>query len=124
MKSIVLVLSRVAVAALKAHRQCLGATPHPERLVFTDTQGGPIRRSNLHRRSHKPLLAKAGLHPISFHALRHTAASLALAAGVNPKVVQEMLGHCSIALTLDSYSHVTPSLGRDAANRLNAVLEA
>ena len=54
--------------------------------------------------------------------LRHSAATLALAAGVNPKVVQERLGHSSVTLTLDTYSHAVPTLGADAAARLDALL--
>ena len=114
-------LSGFAVTALRAHRSRLGAVPHPERLVFTNTQGNPIRRSNLHRRSFKPLLRRAGLPNISFHALRHTAATLMLSAGVHPKIVQERLGHSTITLTLDTYSHAVPTLGREAADRLDAV---
>jgi integrase len=59
---------------------------------------------------------------VPFHALRHTAATLALEAGVNPKVVQERLGHSSITLTLDTYSHAVPTLGRDAAARGDALV--
>jgi len=111
-----------AVSALARHRERLGAVPHPERLVFTASDGSPVRRSNLHRRSWKPVLKRAGLPDIPFHALRHTAATLALAAGVNPKVVQERLGHSSITLTLDTYSHSVPTLGRDAAARVHALV--
>jgi integrase len=117
-------LSAFAIAALGRHRARLGATPHPGRLVFTSSEGLPIRRTNLHRRSFKPLLVRAGLPDVPFHALRHTAATLALAAGVHPKIVQERLGHSSIALTLDTYSHAVPTLGRDAADRLDALLGA
>jgi integrase len=113
-----------AIAALRRHRERLGALPHPERLVFTSTEGLPLRRSNLHRRSFKPLLRRAKLPEVTFHALRHTAATLALAAGVNPKVVQERLGHSSVTLTLDTYSHAVPTLGRDAADRLDALVGA
>ena len=117
-------LPLLAVEALRAHRKKVGAQPHPERLVFTNTRGRGIRRSNLHRRSFKPLLKRAGLPNIPFHALRHTAATLALQAGTHPKVVQEMLGHSSVTLTLDTYSHSVPSLGREAADRLDALLSA
>jgi hypothetical protein len=55
---------------------------------------------------------------IRFHDLRHTHATLLLAKGVNPKVVQERLGHATVSITLDVYSHVTPSLQQDAAERL------
>jgi hypothetical protein len=111
-----------AIVALRRHREALGALPHPERLVFVSPEGEPIRRSNLHRRSFKPLLAKAKLPAVTFHALRHSAATLALAAGVNPKVVQERLGHSSVTLTLDTYSHAVPTLGKDAAARLDSLL--
>jgi integrase len=71
------------------------------------------------RRSFKPLLKEAGLPDIRFHDLRHTAATLLLAKGVHPKIVQERLGHSSINLTLDTYSHVMPTLQRDAADKLD-----
>jgi integrase len=112
----------VAIAALERHRARLGALPHRDRLVFTSAEGQAVRYPNLHRRSYKPLLKRAGLPDVSFHALRHTAATLALAAGVNPKVVQERLGHSTVALTLDTYSHAVPTLGRDAAKRIDALL--
>lgn len=62
------------------------------------------------KRSFKPLLEKAGLPPIRFHALRHTAATLLLPQGVHPRVVEEMFGHSSITLTMDTYSDVLPSM--------------
>ena len=68
------------------------------------------------------LVAAAGVRRIRFHDLRHTSATLALAAGIHPKVVSERLGHSSIAITLDLYSHVTPSLQAEAAEKLGAVL--
>lgn len=79
---------------------------------------------NLTRRSFHPLLERAGLPRMRFHDLRHTAATLLLAQGVHPKIVQEMLGHASIALTLDTYSHVTPTLQAEAAEKMQAVLTA
>ena len=91
-------------------------------LVFTDTKGGPIRKSNLLRRSFKPLLKRAGLPEIRFHDLRHTSATLLLAAGVHPKVVQERLGHSTISLTLDTYSHAVPTMQRDAAERMDGLI--
>ncbi len=59
---------------------------------------------------------------VTLHTLRHTCASLLLAQGVHPKVVQEMLGHSTVAITMDLYSHVTPSLQTEAAQRLDAIL--
>lgn len=57
-----------------------------------------------------------------FHALRHTAASLLLAEGVHPRVVMELLGHSTIALTMNTYSHVIPALEREAADRMERML--
>jgi len=90
--------------------------------VFCDRTGGPIRKSNLTRRSFKPLLETAGLPNIRFHDLRHTAATLMLGEGINPKIVQECLGHSQITLTLDTYSHVLPSMQKEAAAKMNRVL--
>lgn len=87
-----------------------------------NTEGNPIRKSNLIRRWWHPLLARAGLPRIRFHDTRHTAASLLLLEGVHPKVVQERLGHASIGLTLDTYSHLIPSLQAEAARRLDRML--
>jgi integrase len=115
-------LPALTVTALQAHREQMLAEGHVNGLVFCDTNGGPVRKSNLIRRSFKPLLAKAGLPMIRFHDLRHTAATLLLAEGVHPKIVQERLGHAQIAMTLDVYSHVLPSMGRDAATRLDRAL--
>lgn len=56
-----------------------------------------------------------------FHSTRHTAATLLLMQGVHPRVVQELLGHSSIAVTMDTYSHVLPSMGAEAASRMDAL---
>ncbi len=112
-------LPATAVDALAAHRARLGAPPSRADLVFTDTRGGPLHESNLLRRWWHPLLERAGLPRMRFHDLRHTHATLLLTQGVNPKVVQERLGHSQISMTLDVYSHVVPSLQRDAARRID-----
>lgn len=70
----------------------------------------------------RDLAKKAKIASISFHSLRHTCASLLLAEGVHPKVVQEMLGHSTVAITMDLYSHSTPSLQTDAVQRLDGIL--
>ena len=62
------------------------------------------------------------LSALRFHDLRHTAATLLLAQGVHPKVVQEMLGHSTVSLTLDTYSHVIPGLQEEAAAKMEALL--
>lgn len=68
------------------------------------------------------MLKKAGLPDIRFHDLRHTAASLLLVQGVQPRVVMETLGHSQISLTMNTYSHVMPVLQREAAEKMGAIL--
>ena len=77
---------------------------------------------NLVYRSFKPLLRRAGLKGIRFRDLRHTFATLMLEQGENPKVVQEILGHSQISLTLDTYSHVLPGIQEEAIGRLGRLL--
>jgi integrase len=91
--------------------------------VFAGYDGKLPRRSNVRRRSFEPLLERAKLGRLRFHDLRHTAATLMLAAGVHPKIVSDRLGHASVTITLDRYSHVLPGMGRDAADRTAAFLE-
>ena len=91
-------------------------------LVFTSTMGTPLNRHNVFRRSFKPLLRRAGLPDIPFHALRHSFATLMLSSREHPKVVQEMLGHSRINTTLDFYSHVLPDMQREAVDRLDVML--
>ncbi len=100
------------------------AWSNPWDLVFVNTVGGPLHPSNVVRASFLPLLERAKLPRIRFHDLRHSAATLLLAAGEHPKVVQERLGHSSIAITLDTYSHVLPSMQRAAADKIDALLAA
>ena len=79
-------------------------------LVFCTTTGTLINPTNLRQRYFAPLLDRAGLPHLTFHQLRHTAATILLLKNVNPKVVSEMLGHATIAITLDTYSHVLPNM--------------
>lgn len=122
-------LTRVAVEALRRHeqrqaeeRQARGPMWHEMDLVFANGRGTPLHKSNLLFQSFKPLLKKAGLPSIRFHDLRHTAATLLLLQGVHPKVVSEMLGHASIGITLDLYSHVLPNMQKDAMAALDRLL--
>ena len=117
-------LPAIAVDALWAQRalqmtEGLAASS----MVFTDTDGKPLRRSNVTRRSFFPLLIKAGLPQIRFHDLRHSSATLLLGAGIHPKVVQERMGHSQISMTMDIYSHCLPSMGREAAGKLDGLLK-
>jgi integrase len=91
-------------------------------LVFASNIGTPLNRHNLVQRSFKPLLQRAELPDIRFHDLRHTCATLLLSAGVHPKLVQELLGHATIAITLDTYSHVLPGMGDHAVNGMEEAL--
>lgn len=92
-------------------------------LVFANTRGGPLEPRNLTTR-YKALLALAGLPNIRFHDLRHSCASLLLAQGVHPRVVMEILGHSTITLTMNTYSHVLPQAQRDALDRLGDLFGA
>jgi integrase len=122
-------LTRHAIEALKAHR----ATQNVERLkagvlwqdnglVFCTHGGRPLDSHNVARTSFKPLLKRADLPDIRFHDLRHTCATLLLSRGHHPKLVQELLGHASVALTLDRYSHVLPGMGDQTAAAMEAAL--
>jgi integrase len=124
-------LTPLAVDALRRHKarqraQRLRAGPlwEDRDLVFANAVGGYLEPQNLLRRAFWPLLQKAGLSRLRFHDLRHSAATLLLAQGVHPKVVQELLGHSSISLTLDTYSHTVPDLQAEAAARLERLLGA
>ena len=119
-------LPAVAIEALRAHHvgqleQRMSSKIWQETgLVFTTTVGTPLDPRNVTRQFQK-LLAQAGLPHQRFHDLRHACASLLLAQGVHPRVVMETLGHSQISLTMDTYSHVMPSLQREAADKMDAI---
>jgi integrase len=96
--------------------------------VFTRGDGEPIRGSRLLDLEFRPVLKRAGLPPIRFHDLRHTAATLLLLANVPAKVVSELLGHSNVGITLNRYSHVyshvLPSMRRDASAAMERMLRA
>jgi integrase len=81
----------------------------------------PRSPQNLLQRVFHPLLERAGLPRMRFHDLRHTAASLLLGGGIHPKIVSEMLGHAQRAVTLDPYSHVSPTMQRGAVTALDGL---
>ncbi len=91
-------------------------------LVFTTGVGTPVSRADLITRSFKPLLRKADLPNVRFHDLRHTCATVLLGKGVHVKLVQELLGHSTIAVTLDTYSHVLPGMGDGLADTMDEAL--
>ena len=68
------------------------------------------------------MLAQIGLPPIRLHDLRHSAATLLLSQGVHPRIVQDLLGHSTISLTLDVYRHMLPNMQKGAADQMDALL--
>jgi len=91
-------------------------------LVFASETGTPLFLRNLERRHFKPILQAAHLPTIRLYDLRHTCATLLLAQGVNPKIVSERLGHASVTLTLDTYSHILPDMQKEASSKLESIL--
>lgn len=102
------------VAALKDHRQRLGAVAFVE-WVFPDADGNLLRKSNFLRKVWEPIRDALDLKGVRFHDLRHSAASFMLRAGVHPKVAQSRLGHSTIKLTMDTYSHLMDDAQDEAA---------
>ena len=90
-------------------------------LVFCHLDNSPLKGNTVWCAWHK-LMKRLGINDIRFHDTRHTMATMMLAAGVHPKIVQERLGHSSIAITLDTYSHVAPGLQHTAANKMDDIL--
>ena len=121
------VAEALAVHQARQAAEALPRCPEPpdpfSDLVFTTTLGTPLDGISVTRRFQR-VLKGAGLPRQRFHDLRHAAASYMLAAGVPARVVMETLGHSEISLTLNTYSHVLPGLGRDAADRMETLLGA
>ncbi len=91
-------------------------------LLFATSTGKPVSPRNLLRHFHLSL-ARAGIPRVKFHSLRHSYATIQLISGTNPKIVQEALGHSTITLTLDTYSHIIPTLQKEAAENINKVFK-
>lgn len=121
-------LSPAAVLVLQAHREkqisehyMMGKASAPEDLVFSTADGKPYRPNTI-TRAWVTLAKKAGVKVIRLHDARHTHASLMLSQGIHPKIVQERLGHSTIAMTLDIYSHIAPGLQQAAAEGFERLL--
>jgi integrase len=121
-------LTQRATAALREHRKRqleermrLGTLWQEHGLIFPSGVGTPLLGGNLHR-AFKATLRRAELPAVRFHDLRHTCATLLLRQSVNPKFVQELLGHADISLTLNVCSHVLPDMGDTAAGAMDAAL--
>jgi integrase len=117
-------LDPATIAALRAHRKrqaaerlAFGAGYSDHGRVFTRPGGEPLNPDAVSIQF-KRRAARLGLPPIRFHDLRHGWATMALEAGEHPKVVAEQLGHASVRVTLDTYSHVTPGTQRAAVSRV------
>lgn len=120
------------VTALKAWRKRQageqlawpGEWGNDEQLVFTHEDGSPLHPDSI-TKLFKRRVRDAGLPPLRGpHAMRHTWATLALESGIHPKVVQERLGHASIAITLDVYSHLAPGMQAEAAAKVAGIISA
>jgi integrase len=121
-------LDAATVAVLRAHRAAqrkerllVGAGWMDHGLVFCRYDGSPLHPDHVTRRF-RTLVGQTDLPSIRLHDLRHTYATLALQAGVHPKVVSERLGHATVGITLDLYSHVAPSLDQQAAETVAGLL--
>jgi integrase len=117
-----------ALKALQRHRVAqakwkllTGEHYRDQGLIFASATGDILQAENLPHRLFRQLLKAAGLPAIRLYDLRHSHATLLMAAGEHPKVVQERLGHSSIQLTLDTYSHVVPGMQERATERLEAM---
>jgi integrase len=105
----------------------IGIGGNPNALVFTTPTGKPIRHDLFYARHFKPAVRRAlpaDKHGLRFHDLRHTCASLSIAAGAHPKLISARLGHSSVQITLDRYGHLFPSVEESLAERLDATFAA
>jgi integrase len=122
-------LSPLVVEELRRHRAKqaegllkLGVKLGPEHHVVAREDGLPMQPRSLSQAFRKFLRAR-GLDPVRLHDLRHSHATAMLRAGVHPKVAQERLGHSSVSVTIDLYSHVMPGMQAEAVARVDAALQ-
>jgi hypothetical protein len=121
-------LDRTTIATLRRHRQRqererveMGESYQDSGYVFTGLHGDPLAPDRL-TRTFRQLTVQTGMPPIRLHDLRHGAATFAVSAGVDLRVVQDMLGHCSIVLTADTYTSVLPDVAHKAAEQVAALV--
>lgn len=124
-------LADSAMKALQMHRKRqaaerlrAGASYQDNDFIFASEKGLPLDIKNVTARHFRKVLRAAGLDVLRLYDLRHTAATLMLSAGVSPKVASERLGHSTIVLTMDTYSHVMPGMQQDAVERVERLLAA
>jgi integrase len=106
--------------ALEEHLWMGYSQPGADGLVFISPEGEHLRHENFRKRVWIPATKAAGVAPLRIHDLRHTCATLAIAAGADILVLQRMLGHASAAMTLDRYGHLMPGQAESVAQRLSA----
>lgn len=121
-------LSPATAVVMNEHRKnqeliCkhIGKEVADDDLIFCHDEGGPLLPDTV-TRTWVRMMDKVGLKGIRLHDLRHSHASQLLKQGIHPKIVQERLGHSSIAVTMDTYSHVAPGMQRAAAERFDEVM--
>ena len=129
-KSRVVALSSSVIEELKRHRIAqaeeqlkIGIRPDENSFVVAQVDGSPLKPVSLTHEWTR-LLAKTSLPKIRFHDLRHSHATQLLAAGVHPKIASERLGHSTIGITLDLYSHVMPGMQANAAEQVDAAIQS
>jgi integrase len=124
----VVAVPRLTIDALRSHRSeqaknrlLLGAAYQDDGLICAKPDGRPVDpRSVSH--AFAALIRRSGLRRVRFHDRRHSHATQLLAQGIHPKVVSERLGHSTVGITLDVYSHVLPSMQEEAARRIDVAL--
>ena len=110
---------------VKVLREWRIACPHSEyNLIFPNNEGNYQSAENMMKRRFLPALNRAGINKIRFHDLRHTYASLLLANGAPMKYVQHQLGHSSITMTMDLYTHLLPEVNDKCVNLLNNIVSS
>ncbi len=109
------------VQALREHRMASSFSADDD-LIFPNTNGGPMDAANFVRREFRPALRRAGVPMVRWHDLRHTFVSLLIAEGLAPKLISELCGHASIAITMDRYGHLFDSVA-DAGDAIERAFE-
>lgn len=120
-------LSKAAVAAIKAQKKRQAEDrlaagqlwQNPSGLIFTNHEGGPLRRTNIMRRDLRRVVRKVGLQGVTLHTFRHTHASILIFQGVDIKAISRRLGHEKITMTLQVYGHLLPGQDERAADRMD-----
>lgn len=115
-------LPKRAISRLRAHRKARGTLPLGSALVFHNTRGGWLRKSNLYQQVLHPLMIEAEIPKVGWHALRHAHATALLAAGEPVADVAARLGHRDPSLTMRVYAHALPNRGKDIAKRVDELL--